>query len=300
VQDYDRGFKAAAHVSGRQLARLANLSCTHWAPVVSEVQMSERFADRAFTARRGRERFAVYFEAYTTWDDDARWNMLAKSGLLSERERAPTKCLVFILLPEGYRRQGGEIRLTVGGKMTQALSFEEVCLWEKEPEPWWEEAPGLMTLYPLTRHSEGPEDAVRHAAGVIEGRVSDSVRRAELLTVLGIFGTLAQPDIHPFDIIGRHRMQHSPFYQQIKAEGHDEGRKETTRALTLAALAEHLGADAAAQVADRVNAVEDLAELDRLFRVALRCNEIDEFRQALEPAAPRRAAPRPRRSPRRR
>jgi hypothetical protein len=106
-----------------------------------------------------------------------------------------------------------------------------------------------------------------------------------------IIGTLAQPDVHPFDIIGRHRMQHSPFYQQIKAEG----RKETRREDTLTALAERLGADAAAQVAERVNAVEDLAELDRLFTLALRCNGIDEFRQALQPAAPR-----PRRSPRRR
>ena len=97
MRDYDRGFKAAAHTSGRELARLANLSCTRWAPIISEMQFSERFADRAFSARRGRERFVVYFEAYTTWDDDARWNMLAKSGLLSERERAPTKCLVFIL-----------------------------------------------------------------------------------------------------------------------------------------------------------------------------------------------------------
>ena len=66
MRDYDRGFKAAANVSGRQLARLANLSCTRWAPIVSEMQMSERFADRAFTARRDRERFVVYFEAYTT------------------------------------------------------------------------------------------------------------------------------------------------------------------------------------------------------------------------------------------
>ena len=103
--------------------------------------------------------------------------MLAKSGLLSEREWAPTKCLVFILQPDGYSPQGGEFRLAVGGQMTQVLSFAEVCLWEKEPEPWWREAPGLMTLYPLTRHPEGPEDAVRHAADVIEQSVVDSVQR---------------------------------------------------------------------------------------------------------------------------
>jgi hypothetical protein len=121
--------------------------------------------------------------------------------------------------------------------------------------------------------------------------VADLVRRAELLTVLAIFGTLAQPDIDPFAIIGRQQMQHSPFYHQIV----NEGRKETRREDTLAVLAKHLGADTAAQVADAGNAVEDLAELERPFAVALRCDGIDEFCQALHPAAPHRAAPRPRR-----
>jgi hypothetical protein len=291
VQDYDRGFKAAAHASGRQLARLADLSCTSWKPITSEMQFSERFADRAFAARRGRERFVVYFEAFTTWDDDARWNILAKSALLSERERAPTKCVVFILQPEGYRPQGGEFRLSLGGQTTQLLSFEEVCLWEKEPESWWEEAPGLMTLYPLTRHPEGPEDAVRHAAEVIERRVTDPVQCSELLTVLGVFGTLRHPDIDPFEIIGRQRMKENPFIRQIM----NEGRVEAGRAHTLAVLEGRLGADAASQVADAVNSVEDVGELDRLFNVALHCAGIEEFRQALESTAPR-----PRRPPRRR
>ena len=37
-------------------------------------------------------------EAYTRWQADAPWSVLAKSGLLSQRERLPTKSLVYILL----------------------------------------------------------------------------------------------------------------------------------------------------------------------------------------------------------
>jgi len=55
------------------------------------VQATERLADRAFLARQGRQRFVVYFEAYTRWADSARWSVLAKSALLSERERVPTR-----------------------------------------------------------------------------------------------------------------------------------------------------------------------------------------------------------------
>jgi hypothetical protein len=69
------------------------------------------------------------------------------------------------------------------------------------------------------------------------------------------------------------------------------------RADTLAAVEERFGPEAATEVADRVNALDDLAELDRLHRLAIRCTAIDEFRAALP--APQRTAPRTRRSSRR-
>jgi hypothetical protein len=87
-------------------------------------------------------------------------------------------------------------------------------------------------------------------------------------------------------------MKDNPFYQAIM----NEGRVEEGRAKTLVALEERFGAQAAAQVADVVNALEDRTELDRLFRLAMRCAGIEQFRQALQPARPRRTTPR--RSPR--
>src|SRR5437660_12902018 len=65
MADFDRGFKEVARTAGPHLARLAGVECERWEPIVSELQMAERLADRAFRARRGRERFVVYFEAYT-------------------------------------------------------------------------------------------------------------------------------------------------------------------------------------------------------------------------------------------
>jgi hypothetical protein len=44
MPDYDAGFKIVAHTTGRQLAELAGVSCQRWQPIVSEVQMAERFA----------------------------------------------------------------------------------------------------------------------------------------------------------------------------------------------------------------------------------------------------------------
>src|SRR5437660_11241641 len=139
----DSGFKIAARVSGQQLATLAGVRSDRWTPLVSEVQTAERLADRVFRAQRGRQHFVVYMEAYTYWNKAALWSILSKSGLLSERERLPTVSVVYILRPRGYRPQAGQFQLATDEGPTQQVWFSEVCLWQVEPQAWWDEAPGL-------------------------------------------------------------------------------------------------------------------------------------------------------------
>src|SRR5262249_55207659 len=151
----------------------------------------------------GRNRFVVYFEAYTRWQSSAPWSLLAKSGLLSERERLPTLTLMFVLLPRGYRSQRGRFRLQVGRAPTQQIWFREVCLWLEEPAAWWDKTPGLMPLYPLCRHRKPRRDAVAHAARTITDHESDTIIRADLLTTLYIFAKLAYPEVDALGLIGR-------------------------------------------------------------------------------------------------
>src|SRR5207248_3469923 len=119
--------------------------------------------------------------------------MLAKSGFLSQREHLPTVCLAFVFRRRGFRSAGGQLRLEAVGGPTQQLWFREVCLWEVEPEDWWENVPGLMALDPLCRHGRTPGDAVRHAAEVIERTVTGAGERDDQLYFLGVFGGLAYP-----------------------------------------------------------------------------------------------------------
>ena len=192
MAEFDHGVKLIVSSAGRELARMAGLACRGWQPLESTVQATtELLADRVFRARQGRQRFVVYFEFYTTWDAAAPWNLLAKAGLLSQRERLPTVCLVFVLLPRGYRPQGGQFRLEAAGGPTQQLWFHEVPLWEQTPQSWWEEAPTLMPLYPLCRHGRVPRQAIEHAAAVIRARVPDRPEQADTLALLSIFSDLA-------------------------------------------------------------------------------------------------------------
>jgi hypothetical protein len=66
MPQYDTGFKIIVKAAGRRLVQTRGIRCQGWTPLVSEIQTAERFADRAFRARSGKERFVVYFEGYTT------------------------------------------------------------------------------------------------------------------------------------------------------------------------------------------------------------------------------------------
>jgi hypothetical protein len=125
---YDSGFKIVARASGRELAEVAGLACSHWRPIVSEVQVTERFADRAFRATYQGERCVVYFEAYVHWRKKALGNVLAKAGMLSEREKLPTLSILYLLRRRGTEALDGQFRLEVGGQPTQQLWYFPVAL----------------------------------------------------------------------------------------------------------------------------------------------------------------------------
>ena len=253
------------------------MSCDTWEPISETLQATERLADRAFRASSGEERFVVYMEAYTRWQNHIPWNLLAKSGLLSEREQLPTICLVYIFLPRGYQSRQGEFHLTVGGSSTQRLWFREICLWQLNAEKWWQQAPALMALYPLTRHGRSAADAVCHAANIIITTTPDRILRADLLTTLFIFGKLASPGLNVLDIIGREQMKESKAFDEIM----ELGRVDKARDDIVGVVEARFGTKAAEELRKAVKEVSDEDELSRLLRLAAKCRRPAELRRAL-------------------
>jgi hypothetical protein len=278
MAEYDHGFKIVAHQAGPGLTRMAQIAFDAWEPISDTLQTTERLADRAFRARHGQRRFIVYMEAYTRWVESAPWSILAKSGLLSERERLPTRSLLFILLPEGYRPQNGVFRLEAEeGEPTQQVWFHEIRLWEQVPQAWWMHFPGLMALYPLCRHEQEPVEAIAHAAAAIRAQELDSARRADLLTVLSIFGKLKHQALDVFSIIGREQMRESAFYQELAVlVGQEQARKDILQVLQL-----RFGEEAAQEFAQALNGIEGLERLDALLKLAVTTRRVSQFRRAL-------------------
>jgi hypothetical protein len=282
---YDTGLKIVAHASGRELAEVAGLSCSHWRPIVSEVQVTERFADRAFRATCHGDRCVVYFEAYTYWPKKALWNVLAKAGMLSEREQVPTVTVLYILRPRGYEDLTGELRLQVGGRPTQGLWYYPVPLWRQQPADWWEASPGLMALYPLTQHGRTAEQAVQHAAGAIRTAVTEANLQEEMLASLGYFSELVYPHLNVARLIGREEMRGSRFVREVFKEEFTE----FARSAVQVALEERFGEQAAATLSAQLAAITDQKRLGRLHRLAIRCATLEDFGQELRegPAASR-------------
>jgi len=279
MPDFDRGFKIVARNAGQGLTRLAGVTVQRWEAIGDTLQTTERLADRAFRAESRGRRFVVYMEEYTRWAESAVWSVLAKSALLSERERLPTLSLVFVLLPEGYRDQRGTFRLEVAdGEPTQQVWFREVRLWEQHPEPWWERLPGIMPLYPLTRHELPLPEAVAHAANVIQRRELDGYRRADLLTTLAFFGRLRDRRLDVLSIIGREQMKASELFPELAREAEvARARKYILHAIEL-----RFGAAAAKEFEKAVGRVENLDQLEALHGIAIKGRRVTQFRKALE------------------
>jgi len=278
MAEFDHGFKIIARESGRALARVAGFDCRQWKPCESTLQATtERLADRVFLARQGKERFAVYLEFVTTWNRGVPWSILGKAGLIAKRERKPVVSLIFVLQPRGYVPQNGTMKLSVGGKATQQVWFTENRLWDIEPEPWWEDEPGLMAMYPLCRHHVSPSQAILHAAEVIEQHEPDGVIRADLMTSLGIFGRLAYPGMDALSLIGRDKMKESKAYQEIL----DEGRADNGRTAVLTVIEERFGKRASASFRPSLNTIDDISQLDRILRLVLKCSSLDDVKKYL-------------------
>ena len=277
MQDSERGFKEVTRLVGRELARMAGVECDRWRPLVSEVQTTERFADRAFLAGRGGERFVVYFEAYTRWNRRAPWNAMSKAALLSERELLPTVTILFILQPRGYRPQNGGLRLEVAGELTQELRFREVRMWEQEPQPWWEEVPALMPLYPLCRHGRRIRDAVIYAKGVIREHVPSGPEQSDALFLLSVFGNMADRRLDAAALIGREIMMESKVIRDVERVG----QVKQVRQDVLTVLAIRFDQITAQSFAEKISEFDDLGPLADLHRLAVRCASPDEFRTAL-------------------
>jgi hypothetical protein len=275
VADLAAGFRIIADHSGQALTQLAGVVCQNWEP------LSANDGAIAFRVHNGDDAFITYMQAFTRWDERSLWELLAQSSALSARERMPTLCILYALLPHGYQSQGGQFRLRIGAEPTQALWFREVCLWELRPEPWWEMFAGVMALFPLSRHQMPPAQALTMAAERIHKHEKEPRQRADLMTVLALLTRQRYPDLDVLGILGKERMHDSPLYQELLAEGGvAQCRDDIAQVVHV-----RFGDREARQLKKLLARIGDLEQLTELLREAASARRFDALRKTVEEAA---------------
>jgi predicted transposase YdaD len=129
----------------------------------------------------------------------------------------------------------------------------------------------------LCRHQRTSAQAVAYAAAKIQQQEIDRGRWADLLTIMGIFGRLADRSLEVIPIIGREQMKESPFYQEIMQEGEVKRAREDI----LAVVRLRFGDEAVAECQDLINAIDNLERLNELHQQAVVSRRFSQFRRCL-------------------
>jgi len=276
VADWAAGFKIIATHAGQALTQLAGLVCQQLEPLPDQGN-----GPLVFRAQENEQNFIATLEGFLHWDERVLWSMLARSSALSERERLPTLCLLYILFPGSYRPLGGQFRLRVGANPTQALWFREVCLWDLKPEPWWEMFPGLMTMFPLSGHRLEPAAAITLAAERIHRYAKEPKLRADFQTLMALLAKMRHPDLDVVGIIGKERMKESPLYDDLLAEGALlQCRDDVVRIIQL-----RFGDKEAKQCKKTLQGIDDLDRMHELLEHAVVAKRYEQFRREVDSAS---------------
>jgi hypothetical protein len=137
-----------------------------------------------------------------------------------------------------------------------------------------------MALLPLCDHGQTTVQAVTRAADSIRRRELDSLRRAELLTTLGIFGRLVDRELDVLSLIRREEMHESSLAQEFVLEGAQVTRRQDI----LDILMVRFGEEQAREFTETLGRITDLDRLKELHRLAFQARRLSQFRKAVTPS----------------
>uniref|UniRef100_A0A832EK91 DUF4351 domain-containing protein n=1 Tax=Desulfacinum infernum TaxID=35837 RepID=A0A832EK91_9BACT len=148
---------------------------------------------------------------------------------------------------------------------------------------------GNPCLYPFVPLMKGGVELFDEAERALIDSMPAGPDRADLLTGMALLSGLVSKEL-PQRLLSRRRdiMMESVAYEMIKKEGYDEGMKQGLqqgmltegREMVLEALAERFG-PVPRDIEEVLTTVESRRQIKELLRLALRVQNLDEFRKLL-------------------
>ena len=223
----------------------------------------------------------LLIEFQTSWASDMPRRMAGYGWRLHERYDEGVYPVVVVLRPGGQLQ--GQWQMSAWGREVAWCRFEVMALWEVEAADVVSR--GLVGLYPLLplmrwRESE-PAQVLARSQDLILAQVEGREARADAYVALRVLSGIGYP-LELVNLILRRRelMLESPVYEQIMAEGREEGRKEGQQArlceYVLAVLEVRFGAVPSA-MAEQVRRQKDREALEGLLRRAAVVESLEVF-----------------------
>lgn len=288
MSDYDELFKHVTSEFPHALARLALKS--------PEVKVGERVSTEQVTVRVHRsdmtfhiqlpdEAAILHIEAQT---DDSRHKpmplrMLAYSSFLVHAYEKNVYSTVLYFRPPAGRRDPGVYRYGTPDRGGIQFAYNVIRVYELEGEAFLD--PTAVGLLPFTALMKPPAEMssdawVEKCIQATQAAAVDSQMRATLLFALSVFGSLIHPPEFFQDPTLEAIMQESPFYERVIQRGIEQGIEQgeirAKRDAVLKLLQRQLG-QIPQPLANRINAIQQLSQLDALFEKALVAESLEEM-----------------------
>ena len=141
--------------------------------------------------------------------------------------------------------------------------------------------PTAVGLLPFTALMKPPTELntqawVEKCIEATQTAAVDNQMRATLLFALSVFGSLIHPPELFQDPALEAIMQESPFYERVIQRGIEQGELRAKRDAVLKLLQRQFG-HIPRPFANRINAIQQLSQLDVLFEQALAAKSLDEI-----------------------
>jgi len=284
---YDIASKRLADLGARSLLRAflkMEVEESHLIEELPRETVSLRSSDFPIRVRtREGEELIVLMEFQTWWEPDLPLRVGEYVLRFRRRYHLPVRPLVFL-----FKSSPSAVDEYDNGVVR--VRYELVRMWEVEGRELLE----MRDLYllPLVGAARSEEEEIFEAERLIYESELEREVKADLLTILAIFSGLKSKDMVERLILRRRDiMIESAAYDIIKEEGFKEGLKkgleegalETARRMVLEVLQERFGVVPRSMM-ERVREIDNDGVLNVLIRQAVRCESLEEFREAMEKA----------------
>ena len=200
-----------------------------------------READHVVRVTVGGEAFIQHTEFQTRYDRDMIWRVLEYHVRLVLHHQQPVRSTVIWLTPERYPDTAQrQLDLEVMGRSRLTFEFDEICLWQEDPQAHLERIQeeqlwSLLPLIPLMGQTLQP-DLVETSVQLVT-QVPDSIQRADISAGLAILGGLRYTRDWIIQLIKEETLMESPVALYLR----ERATRENTQHHILTALTIRFG-----------------------------------------------------------